>query len=65
MYYINQIQDLLNCSRSYAVRIFDNQMSHLDLSEMSQETFEMEVSIATMLEPDFSQSFCEANEGNL
>jgi hypothetical protein len=40
-------------------------MSHLDLSEMSQETFELEVSIATMLEPDFSQSFCEANEGNL
>ena len=65
MYYINQIQDLLNCSRSYAERIFDNQMSHLDLSEMSQETFEMEGSIATMLEPEFSQSFYEANEGNL
>lgn len=57
MYYINQIQDLLNCSRSYAVRIFDNQMSHLDLSEMSQETFMMEVAIAT--------NFVEANEGDL
>ncbi len=57
MYYINQIQDLLNCSSSYAERIFDNQMSHLDLSEMSQETFELEVAIAT--------NFVEANEGDL
>lgn len=56
MYYENQIKDLLLCSQDYASRIYAA-ICHLDLSEMSQETFMMEVAIAT--------NFVEANEGDL
>ena len=56
MYYVNQIRDLLMCSQNYAQNIYDY-MSHLDLSEMSQEMFELEVAIAT--------NFVEANDGDL
>ena len=56
MYWENQIKDLLLCSQDYASRIYDA-ICHLDLSEMSQETFMMEVAIAT--------NFVEANEGDL
>jgi hypothetical protein len=56
MYYENQIKDLLLCSQDYASRIYAA-ICRLDLSEMSQETFMMEVAIAT--------NFVEANEGDL
>ena len=56
MYYVNQIRDLLMCSQNYAQNIYDY-MSYLDLSEMSQEMFELEVAIAT--------NFVEANDGDL
>ena len=44
MFYINQIKEMLNCSQEHAIKIFDL-MSHLDLSEMSQETFDFEVKL--------------------
>ena len=56
MYYVNQIKDLLLCSNDYAQRIYDY-ISHLDLSEMSQEMFMLEVAIAT--------NSVEANDGDL
>ena len=56
VYYVNQIKDLLMCSQNYAQKIYDH-MCHLDLSEISQEMFELEVAIAT--------NFVEANDGDL
>lgn len=44
------------CSQNYAQKIYDH-MCHLDLSEISQEMFELEVAIAT--------NFVEANDGDL
>ena len=48
MLYINQIKELLNCSIEHANNIFDL-MSHLDLSEMSQETFDFEVKLTNKI----------------
>ena len=44
MFYINQIKEMLNCSQEHAIKVFDL-MSHLDLSEMSRETFDFEVKL--------------------
>ena len=53
---VARIYGFLMCSNDYAQRIYDY-ISHLDLSEMSQEMFELEVAIAT--------NFVEANDGDL
>ena len=37
---------MLNCSQEHAIKVFDL-MSHLDLSEMSRETFDFEVNRAS------------------
>jgi len=55
MLYINQIKELLNCSTEHANNVFDL-MSHLDLSEMSQETFDFEVKLTNQIE---AQEFTE------
>jgi|TARA_Y100000389_G_scaffold169851_1_gene176465 hypothetical protein len=39
MYRINQIAEILKCSKEIAAQVL-NKISHMDLSEMGQEEFE-------------------------
>jgi len=47
MLYINQIQELLNCTREYALRVME--CMQIDFSECTDEQFEKEVRLCNRI----------------